>query len=217
MVKLDAIIKIGGSLLNESKFYKLCEYVSKLSKKYKIGIVPGGSKFADLVRKLDKKIHFPSEVSHHMAILAMDQYGLLLSMLIKAEITNSLKLPTNIKKPVIFLLSKYFFEKDPLPNSWDVTSDSIAAYVAKKLKVKKLILVKNVDGIYAQYTKNSKKRKLIKKLKPKQLIGKKTCVDNYLPKFLLKNPLTVYIVNGKHPERIKEALEGKLSKGTIIK
>ena len=35
---------------------------------------------------------------------------------------------------------------DPLPHSWDITSDSIAAYIAGVLDARELILVKPIDG-----------------------------------------------------------------------
>ena len=35
---------------------------------------------------------------------------------------------------------------DPLPHSWDITSDSIAAFIAGALGASELILLKPVDG-----------------------------------------------------------------------
>jgi acetylglutamate kinase len=35
---------------------------------------------------------------------------------------------------------------DPLPHSWDITSDSIAAFIAGALGAGELILLKPVDG-----------------------------------------------------------------------
>jgi aspartokinase-like uncharacterized kinase len=36
---------------------------------------------------------------------------------------------------------------------------------------------------------------------------KKTCVDSFLPKILLKCKLPCYIVNGKYPERIEKIFD----------
>ena len=38
--------------------------------------------------------------------------------------------------------SRWLREADPLPHSWDVTSDSIAAWIAGQLGARQLILVK---------------------------------------------------------------------------
>ena len=40
---------------------------------------------------------------------------------------------------------------DALPASWEVTSDSIAAWVAAQIGAERLVLVKGVDGLYAQW------------------------------------------------------------------
>ena len=39
-------------------------------------------------------------------------------------------------------------EHDPLPESWDVTSDSIAAWVAGAAGASRLVLLKPVPGLY---------------------------------------------------------------------
>ena len=40
---------------------------------------------------------------------------------------------------------------DALPASWEVTSDSIAAWVADQVGAGRLVLVKEVDGLYASW------------------------------------------------------------------
>ena len=40
---------------------------------------------------------------------------------------------------------------DALPASWEVTSDSIAAWVAGEAGAGRLVLVKEVDGLFAQW------------------------------------------------------------------
>lgn len=214
-MRLDAVIKVGGSLVASPSLNELCKTLERISKKYKCVIVPGGSEFADIVRKFDKKFHFSDKVSDRMAIFAIDQYGLLLSHLIDSYLLREIRMPKPFpKKCVIFLPSKYMFEKDPLPNSWDVTSDSIAAHTAQMFKANKLILVKDVDGIFSSDPKKNPKAGLIKRISPSQLLAwnKKTCVDKFLPKILLKNKFLCYVVNGEHPERIGEILKGK---GTV--
>jgi len=209
---MDAIIKIGGSLANSPHLAELCKILEKISKNFQFLIVPGGGKFADIVRKFDKKFHLPNEISHKMAILAMDQYGLFLSHLMNASLLNKLKIPKTFqKKPIIFLSSEYMFKEDPLPNSWDVTSDSIAAHIAQKFNAPKLILVKNVDGIFSSDPKKNSNAKLIKKISANKLLSwnKKTCVDKFLPKILLKHKIRCYIVNGEYPKRIDEIFKGK--------
>lgn len=49
----------------------------------------------------------------------------------------------------IFIVSEFLKNEDPFECSWDVTSDSIAAYVAHSLNAK-LLIVTNVNGIYTR-------------------------------------------------------------------
>lgn len=110
----------------------------------------------------------------------------------------------------VFLPSRLMFEEDPLENSWDVTSDTIAAYYAFRLGAAKVILVTDVDGVFTKDPKKFKDAKLFKKLSNKKLLTLgRTSVDKFLPKLLSETPLDCYIVNGKCPERIDAVLSGR--------
>ncbi|MCJ7761902.1 amino acid kinase, partial [Candidatus Bathyarchaeota archaeon] len=74
------VIKVGGSLSqNPQSLRALCVKLSEIAKKHALVLVPGGGEFADCVRDFDKRFSLSSSVVHRMAILGMDQYGLLLS------------------------------------------------------------------------------------------------------------------------------------------
>jgi aspartokinase-like uncharacterized kinase len=103
------------------------------------------------------------------------------------------------------------FQEDPLKHSWDVTSDSISAYVASLLHAEKLVLVTNVDGIFSDDPKKNPDATLIAELPAKSLLSwnMRTSVDKTLPKILLQAQLDCYVVNGRYPERIKLILENE--------
>jgi len=212
---MEAVLKVGGSLAeNPTSLTKLCRKLSDLAKDNRIVIVPGGGEFADTVRKLDKTYGLSDVVAHKMAIVAMDQYGLFLSDITpNSYVSHSLEEISNpVKDKVpIFLPSQLMFREDPLENSWDVTSDTIAAYIADKLHAKKLVLVTDVDGIFAQDPKQNLDTKLIEELSAKELLGwnRRTSADKTLPKMILETKLDCYVVNGKCPERIRLILENK--------
>ena len=212
---MEAVLKVGGSLAeNPTCLTKLCRKLSVLAKEYRIVVVPGGGEFADTVRKLDKTYGLSDVVAHKMAIVAMDQYGLFLSDITpNSYVSHSLEEISNpVKDKVpIFLPSQLMFREDPLENSWDVTSDTIAAYIAGKLHAKKLVLVTDVDGVFSQDPKESLDTKLVEELSAKELLGwnRRTSVDKTLPKMILETKLDCYVVNGKYPERIRLILENK--------
>jgi aspartokinase-like uncharacterized kinase len=212
---MEAVLKVGGSLAeNPSCLVKLCRKLSDLSREYCITVVPGGGELVDTVRKLDKKYGLSDVIAHKMAIVGMDQYGLFLSDITpNSFVSNSMEeVGNSVKDKVpIFLPSQLMFCEDPLKNSWDVTSDTIAAYIAGRLHAKKLVLVTDVDGIFCEDPKKTLDSKLVEELSAKELMdwNRRTSVDRTLPKMVLETKLDCYVVNGKYPERIKLILDNK--------
>jgi aspartokinase-like uncharacterized kinase len=221
---MDAtVVKIGGSLaLYPEKLRALCTKLSEISKKHKLLVVPGGGEFADVVRNLDERFSLSCGASHRMAILGMDQYGLLLSDLISDSFVvnklEKLEKVLGLGKLPIFLPANLLLGEDALENSWDVTSDSIAVYIAKQLQIRKVLLVTDVDGVYTIDPKKHSDAKLIKKLSAEQLLtmNKWTSVDKFLPKLLLKLPIDCFVVNGLFPERVEAVLDGQDAVCTLI-
>jgi len=220
---MDAVIKVGGSLAEDPAALRaLCNKLSEIAKKHRIVVVPGGGKFADVVREFDRRYALSPEISHRMAILGMDQFGLLLSQIIPNScatyLLNDAKQLSEIRVVPIFLPSRLMFQDGPLEHSWDVTSDSIAAYIASRLNADKVILVTDVDGIFTSDPKKHSDAKLVKELSASELlkVGQRTSVDKFLPKLLLETQLYCYVVNGKYPERIEAILAGQHTICTIV-
>jgi aspartokinase-like uncharacterized kinase len=213
---MEAVIKIGGSLAEDPQaLLALAQKLSELVKTHRIVVVPGGGRFADVVRDFDKHFALSATVSHRMAILAMDQFGLLLSNIVQGSRvfcrSQSAESILRLKRVPIFLPSKLMFEEDPLENSWDVTSDSIAAFLASRLHMSNLILATDVDGIFTKDPKKYSTAKLLKEVTAERLLKmtSRTSVDKRLPRILLENSLNCYVVNGKNPEWLESILSGQ--------
>ncbi|HJJ83836.1 MAG TPA: uridylate kinase, partial [Methanocorpusculum sp.] len=101
-------------------------------------VVPGGGIFADSVRAAD----LDDDSAHWQAISSMNRYGRYLSTF-GFPVTEHLSMPESGVS--ILLPEKVLREADPLPHSWDVTSDSLALWMAGELGVP-LLLVKSRDG-----------------------------------------------------------------------
>jgi len=220
---VDAVIKVGGSLAEDPERLRvLCHRLSDLAKKYAVIVVPGGGKFADAVREYDQRFALSSVASHKMAILAMDQFGLLLSDIISgSRVFHQLETAKDLseaKVVPIFLPSHWMFEEDPLENSWDVTSDSIAAYVAERVHAGKVVLVTDVDGVFTSDPKKTSGAKLIERLSAEKLLTLRqgTSVDRYLPKLLLEAQIDCYVVNGNYPDRVEAVLAGQQTTCTFV-
>jgi len=218
-----AVVKVGGSLaMYPQSLRALCKKLGCLSKKHPLLVVPGGGEFADVVRALDNRFSLSSAVSHEMAILAMDQYGLLLSDLQPEFDTVSLlgDVEESLSKGVtpVFLPSKLLFSVDSLENSWNVTSDSIALYLAAQLHASKLLLVTDVDGVYNNDPHKDRFANLLRQVTPTELSERslRTSVDLALPKLLSQYPMDCYVVNGLFSERIEAVLTGQEAVYTVI-
>jgi aspartokinase-like uncharacterized kinase len=106
-----------------------------------------------------------------------------------------------------------------LPNSWAVTSDTIAAYAAEKLEADNLMLVKDVDGIFTDDPKKNVRPQLLEQLTVEELSKMKNnnCTDTYLPKLLITfNEIKCHIINGFYPDRVENTLNRQKTTGTII-
>lgn len=214
---MDAIVvKIGGSLaMQPDKLKDLCVKLGEVSKTHRLIVVPGGGEFADIVRTYDKEFDLPRQISHRMAILAMDQYGLLLSTLVPGSVAvdkiEDLQDNITLHHLVVLLPSNFLFCDKSLNNSWDVTSDSIAVYIAQKLGISKTVLVTDVDGIFTRNPKKFSDAKLLPKLSAQDLLtmSERTSVDLFLSNLLLIQQVECFIVNGLHPERVISILDGK--------
>ena len=144
---VDAVVKIGGGVLGDIEaFDAALSAVAGVARSQKLVIVPGGGPFADAVRAMDRRIGLSDTTAHWMAVLAMDQCAHLIAARLAGArfVQEPSEISTAIRADQIPVLapSRWLRETDPLPHSWDVTSDSIAAWVAGCLGAQRIVLVK---------------------------------------------------------------------------
>jgi aspartokinase-like uncharacterized kinase len=144
---IDAVVKIGGSLLSlGDALPRTIAALEILATTRAILVVPGGGPFADTVRIASERHSLSDDDAHWMAILGMEQFALILASRIRnAELVHRRgEIARALARGRVPVLAPYRWlrEADPLPHSWDVTSDSIAAWVASKVGARGLILIK---------------------------------------------------------------------------
>jgi 5-(aminomethyl)-3-furanmethanol phosphate kinase len=183
------VVKVGGGL-GDDALPGICTVLGELGRRHPLLVVPGGAGFADAVRDADRRFGLQAETAHRMAILGMEQFGWLLSDLIPhavrcTDLAQAVSGRTGVLLPGGLPL-------DELPASWDVTSDSIAAWVAARVGAGRLVLVKAVDGRFADL------------------------VDGYLPTMLERARFETWVIGGRDPARLVELLERGTTAGTRI-
>jgi aspartokinase-like uncharacterized kinase len=140
------VVKLGGSMLDSPELKHWLDMFARHSDG-QIVIVPGGGLFADAVREAQYITGVDDQTAHKMAVVAMDQYGMLMTGLNHDLVTASTELEIAERgwqhRAIVWLPSHMVCGDDSIPASWHVTSDSLAAWLAARLNAKHLVLVKS--------------------------------------------------------------------------
>ena len=148
------VFKLGGSLMREpALFRQALSNLAIVGSVRPIVIVPGGGAFADHVRALQPELGLSEEAAHWMALRAVDQVAEVIADLMPearlvVDTAGAFDVLRDGAIPVI-APSAWMRAADMLPHSWDVTSDSVAAFIAGALDASELVLVKRKDGVVA--------------------------------------------------------------------
>lgn len=138
------VVKLGGSLADWDRLPHCLACLVPLG----LVIVPGGGPFADQVRAAHSRWRFDQTTAHGMALLAMCQFGRMLAglegRLRLAGTLADLRAQTQRGLTAVWLPGPDDPELSGVEASWDVTSDSLAAWAATKLEASELILLKSV-------------------------------------------------------------------------
>ncbi|MDX6703719.1 MAG: 5-(aminomethyl)-3-furanmethanol phosphate kinase [Baekduia sp.] len=211
------VVKVGGGLARDAgdgALRALCTQIAELGARHPLLVVPGGGRFADAVREHDRRFGLRPRTAHRMAILAMDQFGWALTDLIPgaarcADLGSMREGGVSVLLPAALLA-----ERDPLPESWGVTSDSIAAWVAGTAAAERLVLVKPVAGLYRTWPPAGEPiaRLTVDELAALGLAG----VDRHLPAALRGAGVETWVIDGREPARLAELLDEGRTAGTHI-
>ena len=149
------VLKLGGSLLTIPDLMDRLEAVLSRLLPSPVLIVPGGGAAANIIRNLDQKLRLAPEKAHRDAIAAMSHNAALL-----CRLNKSLRLARNYDEAkrvwseghsAVLDADSFLFGQpdntgDSLPASWDITSDSIAAWTARQWQADRIILAKSCDA-----------------------------------------------------------------------
>jgi aspartokinase-like uncharacterized kinase len=187
------VVKLGGSLFDVAE-----AVVSVLRRSPRpLLIVPGGGRFADTVRA----VGVDQDTAHWMAIAGMEQFGWYISSF-GLPATDHLALP---QAPTVLLPYRLLRERDPLPHRWEITSDTIAAWVACELGTG-LLLLKSVDGL------------LVDNILQEKITGplvSESIDPGFIP-YVLEHRVRTTFLNARHPGRMEKFLYGEGVPCTII-
>lgn len=148
------VAKLGGSTAGHEEMQRWIDALATAT--FPLVIVPGGGPFADQVRVSQKRLAYSDQAAHAMAILAMDQFGVAISE--RHARLQSARSVTEIGGALaaglipVWLPASMTVGAADIPFSWDVTSDSLGAWLCGQLRADALLLIKQTDR-YRDYSR----------------------------------------------------------------
>jgi len=155
-LKTPVVVKLGGSLLTLPDLAERLHAVLKLLHPHKALIIVGGGAAADEIRQLDQRRGLTATQAHWDAISAMT-----LNAEIVSRVCGRLPVVSNrfdaetawqhhkgvLLNAAAFLRTEHAKYSRSLPESWSVTSDSIAAFVALHWPSQEIVFCKSCNLI----------------------------------------------------------------------
>jgi aspartokinase-like uncharacterized kinase len=140
------VIKVGGSLLDWPELRPACERFLA-DRPGRAILVAGGGAAADLVRRWDRDLALSPADAHWLAIRAMSLTAELLARRLELPVATMFRYCLGDSGAVVLdLWAELCFKPTDIPQGWHVTSDSLAAWSATRLRAKKLVMLKSVGA-----------------------------------------------------------------------
>ena len=152
------VVKIGGSLFDYPDLATAWgEWVAREPEMMTV-IIAGGGPYADLVRQWDQRFSLSEETAHWMCVASMNVTAALLHQRLPGvhllddwQALRERVASASQQEATVFSVESFLKNVEPslpgdsLPQTWAVSSDSIAARVAEVLAAEELVLGKSVS------------------------------------------------------------------------
>ncbi len=207
-MKEIVVAKVGGSVARRN-VERIKGVMDELSLADRVVVIPGGWVFADFSRLIDWRLKLGNKTAHRLGIMSMEMYAEVLlgtSREFEGVEIRELRFEREGKYVLMPYSSKLY---ELLPESWEVTSDSVAVWVANELKSKyrvRVVKITDVDGIYVN-------GKLVEKIRAEEVKG---CLDSYSLKLIRKCGISVFVCNGVVEGRVKSYIVEGRTLGTLV-
>ena len=142
------IVKLGGSLTSSPMLPAWLDLLAQCGGG-RVTVVCGGGSFADEVRRAQSHWEFGDLSAHNMAVLAMAQTAHLMHGLNPAlQLTRSkadIRRVLHNGRTALWLPFELQRDQPDANTNWEVTSDSIALDLARRMNAERLVVVKSCE------------------------------------------------------------------------
>ena len=141
------IVKLGGSLSRDARLPRWLQMLAELGGG-RVVVVPGGAAFADAVRAAQGHWGFDDLTAHNMAVLAMAQTAHMLHALeprlVLVTDEDAIRRAQHAGQAVLWMPLSLLRDAPDIITTWEVTSDSLALWLARRLNAERLVVVKEI-------------------------------------------------------------------------
>jgi len=140
------VLKLGGSVIRSAELPSWLDAIAAAHAP--IVVVPGGGALADEVRACQAKLGFGDPAAHRMALLAMDQLAWAVAGLRQGFQVGATEedLHGALERGLVAVWAPYALiaERTDIEESWRITSDSLALWLARRLGARACYLIKSI-------------------------------------------------------------------------
>jgi 5-(aminomethyl)-3-furanmethanol phosphate kinase len=141
------VVKLGGSVVRSGELIAWLDAIAAAS--CPVVVVPGGGALADEVRSCQSELGFGDAAAHRMALLAMDQLAWAVAGLRPGFVVGATEadLRAALERGKVAVWAPYseIAGRTDLEESWRLTSDSLALWLAAKIGAARCYLIKSIE------------------------------------------------------------------------
>jgi aspartokinase-like uncharacterized kinase len=140
------VVKLGGGVVRSRELPAWLDAIAASPRP--IVVVPGGGALADEVRASQRDLGFGDAAAHRMALLAMDQLAWAVAGLRAGfevgDTEDALRRSVAGGRVAVWAPYTLVAGRRDIPESWTVTSDSLALWLARRLDAERCFIIKSV-------------------------------------------------------------------------
>jgi dihydroneopterin aldolase len=148
------VVKLGGSVVRSPELSAWLDVIAASQRP--VVVVPGGGALADEVRAAQAKLGFDDGAAHRMALLAMDQLAWAVAGLRSGfevgDTEDALRQALGQGRVAVWAPYSLVANRSDIPQSWTVTSDSLALWLGRRLGAGCCYVVKSIERRRAEFS-----------------------------------------------------------------